>query len=808
MKTSPPSPLSTLWRGVVKQKWRRVRGEILFAFLFAVSLTAQVRSPNFSDRALTPGLQIASTQDTWSLFTNPAGLSFVNGSELVAGYTHHWGNPPALHQGAFGATFGLFEGFSVGLGMYLSLPDHTTAQNQGLINGQFSLAYRFGRAFSLGLWAFKQRQYALDNSDPFLFGFGFQYYPAKWISLGATSKQVYGGFGSPLEFQTGVSIRPFGDDFSVFAETRFWPSTDKWPKGYEVDPIVGIRLDLEGFSILSHVVIQKTPLFMFGIDINLDHFGLSALGGNDYAGGRLKLTSDTNDSIAPDTNQWTRADLNSQGTLETPSNSLLNQFFQKPASPLFVLNSLDKLADDPKITGIFIKLDNLSFGFGRAEELRGSLIALRNKNKQVVVYLNNPNPTDYYVATAADRIYLNPAGELNLNKFRKTLVYFKKGLDELGVEADVITAGAYKSAPRPLIANSPSPQEQEVTNAILDEQYSHFIEAIAQKSQKSPEHIKTQINLGMLTASEALDAGLVDSLLPLDEVPELKNQYTAYFNTSKKIRAWGNPDQIAIIPISGTIIAGKSQPSFWFPQSQTGADDTIAAIEHASKNPRVKGIVLRIDSPGGDAFGSDQIYRAILKARSTKPVIASMADVAASGGYYAAAGAHEIWAEPSTITGSIGVFSVRFSAPKLFTKLGVSSFEFKRGALPGPTLFRSLSPEERARGQELINANYARFKQAVAHGQNLELDLVSKLAEGRVWTGEQAYANKLIQNIGGFPQALEQVKSMAGISDDQNVQISLYQTSHFPSFNLNPFSSIQDLVEHQGRALTLMPYIL
>ncbi len=781
---------------------------IFFLLLFTCPLAAQVRSPSFSDRVFTPGPQIAGSQDTWSLLTNPAGLAFVDGSELVGGYTHHWANPTALHQATASAAFGLYEGLSLGLGINLTLPDHATSTEQGFLNGQFGLAYRFGRAVSLGAWTIKQRRYINDGSDPFLFGLGLQYYPAKWISLGATSKQVYGDFGSPTEFQAGVSIRPMGDEFTIFGETRFWPSADKWSGGYQVDQLAGLRLDLEGYSLLGHVVFQKNPLFMFGIDINLDHIGLGALGGNDYAGGRFKLTSDAGTSIAPPTKQWARVNLNPNATPETETSSWMDPFFKKPVSPLFFLNALDRLAQDPTVDGLLVRLDNLDFGFGRAEELRSSFLALKNKGKQVIVYLNNPNPTDYYIATGATKIYLNPSGELSLDRFRKTLVYLKKGLDELGVEADVISAGAYKSAPRPLIANAPNAQELEVANAILDEQYAHFIEAIAQKSQKSSEQVKAQINLGMLTAPEALASGLVDALSAPDEVPELKNRTANYFGAEKKINTWGDPNQIAIIPISGTIIAGKSTPSFWFPRSQTGADDVIDSLEKASNNPRVKGIVLRIDSPGGDAFGSDQIYRAMLKARAKKPVIASMADVAASGGYYAAAGAHQIWAEPSTLTGSIGVFSLRFSAQKLLTKLGISSFELKRGALPGPTLFRPLSPAERDRGQELINWNYARFKQAVAQGQDLALEDVSRLAEGRVWTGEQAHANKLVQNLGGFPQALAQVKSMAGVAPTEHIQLSLYQASNGYSFGLNPFASLQDLVEHQGRSLALMPYIL
>lgn len=768
------------------------------ALTLACSLHAGVRPADFGERALMPGPQIASGQDSWSLFANPAGLAYVQGANLVGGYSYHWKNPTDLHLAAASAAFNLFEGFSIGLGLQAQ---------QDLINGQLALAYRFGRAFSLGLWAFKQRQYHLNSSDPFLLGLGAQYYPAQWLSLGFLTKQNTGDFIAPLEFDLGASIRPFGRQFNVFAETRFFPKSDRWSNGYDYDFLTGLRLDLEGFSLIGTAVIQKNPLFMFGVDIGFDHFGFGPIGGNDFAGARFNLTSESGSSLAPKRNQWVRLDLSANGVPENRIVSLSDRLFKKPVSPLLFLDALDKLVKDSTIQGVFMTIDGLNFGFGKAEELRDTLIALKNSDKQVVVYLENPNPTDYYVATAAHKIYLNPAGMLSLDRFQRTLVYFKKALDELGVEAEVISAGAYKSAPRPLIANAPNAQELEVTNALLDEQYAHFIQAICQKTQKTPEEVKSRINLGILTSQEALSYGLIDAVAFNDQPEELKFSYRS-IQQMRQPATWGTPDEIAIIPITGTIIKGRSSPSFWFPRVETGSDDVVESIQAATSNPRVKGILVRIDSPGGSAFGSDQIYRALLEARQKKPVIASMGDMAASGGYYAAAGTHEIWAEPSTLTGSIGVFTLRLSAQKLFSKLGVSSFELKRGSLPGPTLFRPLSPAERERGQLLVDWDYRRFKQAVAQGQNLDFDVVSKLAEGRVWTGEQAHANKLVQNLGGFSQALAQVKNLSGIQAGQEIQLKVYQSSNWYSFNLNPMANLQALASLTEHSLALMPYFL
>src|SRR3989338_8672255 len=178
-------------------------------FLIALPLLAQVRSPDFSTYQFTPGPQIASSQDAWSLFTNPAGLAFVSGAELVGGYSYSWNNPNNIHQTQLSAAFGIINGLSLGLGLNLALPSHITPNSEGLINAQLGLAYRFGRSFSIGAWTLKQRRYALDSSDPFLLGLGAQYYPINALAFGVTAKQVEGDFGSPLEFQVGVSARPF-----------------------------------------------------------------------------------------------------------------------------------------------------------------------------------------------------------------------------------------------------------------------------------------------------------------------------------------------------------------------------------------------------------------------------------------------------------------------------------------------------------------------------------------------------------------------------------------------------------------------
>ncbi|MBL4819134.1 MAG: signal peptide peptidase SppA, partial [Deltaproteobacteria bacterium] len=718
--------------------------------------------------------------------------------------------PVNWHQGAIAGVFNLFEGFDVGLGMHLAFPKDQTDTDKGLVNGQFSLAYRFGRVFSMGLWMEKQRRYAMGNADPFLFGFGIQHYPIQWLSWGATAKQVYGDFNSPYEFQVGVAFRPYLDEITLFAETRFWPNGDTWNAGYDVSPITGIRFDLEEGSISAQVVIQKNPLFFFGIDMNFDHFGFGPLGGNDYTGARFKISGESSGSLRPAAKQWVQVEINPSGTLNQEFRSLSAYLFQKRVSPLSFLASLDELAKDESVEGVVIHLQSLNLGFGRAEELRDSVLALKNSGKQVIVYLNNAKSVDYYVASAASKIYLNPAANLQFDDFRKTMIHLKDGLNELGIKAQAIVAGKYKNAPRFFTASGPNEREIEVTKAILDERYEEFVQALSAKTERPSQEVKKQLDLGRLTPPEAEVFGLVDGVMQKDEIPESKNRFVNYFGQRRKIKRWGTLDRIAVIPIHGQIIRGHANPSVFFPKALTGADDIVRAVEIASKDPHTKGIILRVNSPGGDAFGSEQIYQALMKAREKKPIVTSMADVAASGGYFAAAATDEIWAEPSTLTGSIGVFSLTFSGRELLDKYGVNSQELKKTELVGPSFFRPLNEAELKRGQHLVDYKYARFKKAVADGQDIPLEHVSQVAEGRVWTGTQALKNELVHRMGGFPQALKSIKRRVGIEDSTPYDLIVYNPTGFnwPNLSLNPFATIEYLMEHQGESQALMPLFL
>ncbi|MEM7589482.1 MAG: signal peptide peptidase SppA [Myxococcota bacterium] len=258
-----------------------------------------------------------------------------------------------------------------------------------------------------------------------------------------------------------------------------------------------------------------------------------------------------------------------------------------------------------------------------------------------------------------------------------------------------------------------------------------------------------------------------------------------FFTAARKHLAWGALGNIAVIVLQGTIVPGHVKPSFvGFGGKKVGATDVIHMLQKAGNDRSVKAVVLYIDSPGGDAVASDLMLQAVRKLGQTKPVVASMGDVAASGGYYAAVGAHFIYAQPTTITGSIGVLNVLISAKQLANKLGVSAVEVARGKLPGPSLFRSANNKELQRYQHIVDWYASKFEQAVQEGRKLDPKKVHAIAQGRVWTGKQALQHGLVDAMGGLPHALAKARQLAKVSPSTPLGMSLWVPGKSPTLRL------------------------
>jgi protease-4 len=451
-----------------------------------------------------------------------------------------------------------------------------------------------------------------------------------------------------------------------------------------------------------------------------------------------------------------------------------------------LLTQLRKAKVDNRIRAVLLDINFPQIGWGKADELRDAIKDYKTSGKPVYAYMEIGMNREYYIATAADKIFVPPSGDLYINGFAAEAMFYKGSLDKLGVEADVIQIGPkYKNAPDQYTKKEMGEGQREVINAVLDEYYSRFSNGIAESRKKSVEDVKGLIDNAPYNANQAKEFGLIDEAFYKDQVyDELKTRLG--YKAEDKIRKISGGDyreipsdsvglnkgeRVAVIYASGAINVGRTNDGP-FGGGMVGSDTVVAAVNEAADDASIKAIVLRVDSPGGSALASDLMWKALEDAKAKKPVVVSMSDVAASGGYYISCNANKIVAEPSTITGSIGVFLGKPVVKGLYDWLGVSNEYVMRGKNSG--LFRETekwTPEERAKMEEgAHNIYFNNFLPKVATGRNKSQEEVNAIGQGRVWTGTQAKANGLIDEFGGLEKAIDIAKELANLPADKDVK--------------------------------------
>jgi protease-4 len=452
-----------------------------------------------------------------------------------------------------------------------------------------------------------------------------------------------------------------------------------------------------------------------------------------------------------------------------------------------LLTQLRKAKVDDRIQAVLLDINFPGIGWGKADELRDAIKDFKTSGKPVYAYMEIGMNREYYIATAADKIFVPPSGDLYINGFAAEAMFYKGSLDKLGIEADVIQIGPkYKNAPDQYTKKEMGEGQREVINAVLDEYFGRFTSGIAEARKKSVEDVKGLIDNAPYNANQAKELGLIDEAFYSEQVnDELKNRLG--YKTDDKLRTirggeyrdipsdslgLNNGERVAIIYASGAINIGRSNDSP-FGGSMVGSDTVVAAVNDAANDTSIKAIVLRVDSPGGSALASDLMWNALENAKKKgKPVVVSMSDVAASGGYYISCNADKIVAEPSTITGSIGVFMGKPVVKGLYDWLGITNEYIMRGKNSG--IFRETekwTPAERTKMEEGANNIYFNnFLPKVAKGRNKSHEDINTIGQGRVWTGTQAKANGLIDEFGGLEKAIDVAKQLAGLSPDKDVR--------------------------------------
>ncbi|GIV36168.1 MAG: signal peptide peptidase SppA [Cyclobacteriaceae bacterium] len=443
--------------------------------------------------------------------------------------------------------------------------------------------------------------------------------------------------------------------------------------------------------------------------------------------------------------------------------------------------TINRAAADPNIEGILLTAGYPMTGFATIEEIRMSLKQFRQSGKWVVAYSEVMSEPAYYLATAADEIYLNPEGELEFNGLTAEVSFFKRMFDKLEIKPEIFRVGEYKSAVEPFMLDKMSAENRKQLQELVNAVYGVVIQRIAEARNMQPEQL-WEISNKMLVrnAKLALQHGLVDSLAYYDGVlAGLRNRlklrddekvnfisYRKYRKSKDETEKKVSSNEIAVVVADGTIVPGKSGNGI------IGSDTFTEILRKVRESKRVKAVVLRINSPGGSFQASDVMWREISLTAQQKPVIASMSDYAASGGYYLAMACDTILAQPHTITGSIGIFSVLFDASGfLNNKLGITFDEVRTGEFGELVTFtRPLTDAEKQVWQNRTNEIYEVFTGKAAAGRNLPVDEIKKVAGGRVWSGEQAMANKLVDAMGGLDDAIRIAAETAGVGADYRIR--------------------------------------
>lgn len=442
------------------------------------------------------------------------------------------------------------------------------------------------------------------------------------------------------------------------------------------------------------------------------------------------------------------------------------------------LSELGKAERDARLAGVLLRVRSLDVGWGKAQDLRGAVERLREKGKRTVAYLElekyGPN-LEYYVASAADAVYVAPGTRSPFVGLAAEYLFLGGLFEKLGISVEYERVGKYKTAVDSFAGRSMSDANREMSDALLDSIEATFLADIAESRGLSREELEAVVDQGPASPAELEAGGLIDGAAFVDEILEKEGdpavvEPEVYARVAAADVGFAPQATFALIYGTGSVVVGEGRAGPGGGPVMASVD-IAEAFEQAASSPEVRAIIFRVDSPGGSALASDLIWHAVRKARNQgKRVVASFSDVAASGGYYVAAGADRIVAQPSTLTGSIGVFVLRPVIAGALDKLDIGYASLTRGRHAGMLLSTEpLSEATRARMRDEVRSIYHQFVARVAEGRGLEPERVNELGRGRVWTGALAHEAGLVDTLGGLREAVVEAKALVGLAPDADV---------------------------------------
>ncbi len=703
------------------------------------------------------------------IFSNPAGLGFNEKYQLSYDF---WGTTQGKNQHAISLSYNPFKTYHIALGW-----------QQGSF--VFANAIRF-QQLSLGLSYHSASDFWHENKQNLsqTLKIGFQYRIARYLSLGVSEWLYRAPFEEMKLFtEIGFAVKPLLDRSYLSTSLRTESNHNASLLSSFHFRLSGGNFFLGSISLYArHQYQLKTEeqSIALGLSFNDD---FSVLGGlqapmdkldstNDqmyYGGLRIKAkpAEEERDSSKA---KIVEISLSQLAEIQKKSVLLINDEFRSPY--LDKLLTFKKLAQDPNVSAVVLTIAGENYEWGRAWEIGKQIEALKTAGKKVYAYVLSANTQSYFVASHAHEIWTPPVFELMLTSLGGQWVYFGDFLKNIGVQPQFLAVGDYKNAPEVFVKNGPSPYAKEVSQNLIDQKYQLVLETITKNRSLTTDQTKEIIAQGPFVSSVAKNKKLIDGIAFYDEflrVLEKKHKNhrldQRYEQGIYQTERWGHKDQIAVIHAVGELGGGTNllsgQDKIFNPEIM------IPLIERLKYNSKVKAVVLRIDSPGGDVNGADHIWRYLSLLAKQKPLIVSMGDVAASGGYYVAAPAKKIFASPLTITGSIGIFAGKFSISQLLKKFGIEVYSMEKD--PNAHTMSMLTPWPESLEKQFtasLTELYEIFLSRVLSGRKaLNREQLIKIAGGRVWTGNEAIKNGLVDQIGGLADAIEEAVKLAKIDD-------------------------------------------
>ena len=759
----------------VNQKLPVLPTACLFALLWNVPVQGQLH--RVTDPVVTPPHVLVGRNDALLIDVNPAAIGLLPYWSLA--YLHSGVEERESWLGTGDAVFAstpLFWGLAAGASLQSlrsGIPDglRPGVRRQGRGMGALSVAFAPSRTLGLGA-TFR----ALYSSDAALDGlattdFGLVWRPSAWLGLSLVGRDLLasrGGLGSG-GLRLGPSVvlstilRPLGIadlglELAVAAdhENRFGG------RGALLIPVPYVG-DASAALEVENLAERDAVLRLMG--------GLSVHWGKATAAGGALAPRDFEGQLG----WYAMAAVTgaSRPGIPEPRCVLEVELSDLSATGMAELTlNMERALFDLRVAGVVLRPRARSMSLAYAQEVRKLIAAMQRAGKPVLCHLDSASGSTFYACAGAARTVIDPAGSLRLMGTALNVVLVGDTLRKIGVRADFVRIGRYKSAPEQLEQNALSDAARKQTEQLLDDVFQRLTADLASDLGISQKRVLELMDGGPRLAPRALSAELVDGTADeLDLEDELRRTIGDYPLNSelgrRAPRRWGRGTRIAVVVVDGSIVDGDSVDIPLLGIHLSGGRTVSRTLRSLAADPAVAAIVVRVDSPGGEVVASDQIWRAVRAARERKPVIASLGSVAASGGYYVASAADEVWSDPSTLTGSIGIFYGKIDVAKLAEYVGVKVEFFKRGRFAGAdTVWRPYTPGERALLAESIRSYYRLFLRRISDSRGLSVEQVDRIGRGRVYSGERALEQGLVDHLGGLAAALSRARELGGVADD------------------------------------------